>query len=567
MYATIDIETTGLNRYTDRITYIGVGLAENVGDELSKKFIYNISLQSDIERFSNLCKNLRKRKVRTVFQNGKFDTLFIEHCLGIKLPIHDDVMLMGTAYDLAAEHGLKKMAKMYLNVPDWDISKKEKLSGQPTVVPYLKKDVQYTWELFCFFSQHMTEEQEKIYRELLRPAYLMYRDVERSGIYIDLKALRDVRKKYKAEETEKGKVLTDQYNINWNSAPQIQRVLFQEEGLPTVKLSQKTGKPSAGADVLKRLAAQGHKLPQQILDYKAANTLNKMFLNRWADDARHDGRIHPSFNLTNVVTGRTSCTDPNLQQVTRTKDVRALFTAPKGRLLFEADYSQLELRIAADYANERTMLEIYRTGGDIHTETAKTLTAGREPTKEDRSRAKAINFGFLYGMSAKGFVEYAFNSYGVVFTQAEAQLYRQLFFSKYSRLEPWHREQEQLCELLGGVANKFGRFRKLPDIYSRNMRDRSAAARRAINTPVQGTGSDLLIAAATQIHKELSPYGVTVVGTIHDSILGEFNEGDEKWVTQEVRRIMSHPDAMDIFGVKLKVSLDADVGIGAWGSK
>ena len=291
-----------------------------------------------------------------------------------------------------------------------------------------------------------------------------------------------------------------------------------------------------------------------------------MFLNRWEDDLGPDKRIHPSFNLTNVVSGRTSCQNPNLQQVPRTKDVRGIYKAPPGRLFFEADYSQLELRIAADYANDKTMLDIYRHNGDIHTTTAKLMTGGREPTKEERSKAKAVNFGFLYGMMAKKFVDYAYNSYGVIFTLAEATEFREKFFAKYSRLLPWHHEQEVLCEALGGVYNKFGRFRKLPLIYSSNKWERASAARRAINTPVQGTGSDLLISAATQIHKELKGEGLKIVGTVHDSILGEFPEECKDWIVDEIRRIMLHPATMDEFGVELKVPLDCDIGVGPWGT-
>lgn len=856
MYATIDIETTGLNRYKDKITFIGVGLAEDVGQPIHKKFVYNWQDEKAHERFYNLCNNLRKRKVRTVFQNGKFDTLFIEQHTGIRLPIHEDVMLMATAYDLAAEHGLKAMAKRYLGVPDWDISKKKKLSGDPDeVVPYLEKDVLYTWDLFCFFMKRMNGQQDKIYRQLLRPAYLMYRNVERNGAYIDVKGLSSVREKYKRIEEEKLDALNSRYKINWNSSGQVAKVLFEDEGLPVYKKSAKTGKPSADAEVLKKLASKGHQIPQLLLEYKAANTLNKMFLCRWEDDLAPDRRIHSTYSMTNVVTGRTSCLigetqimvpsgykpikditigelvycfdgdrptlskvawsgctgvrsdlyrvyyntqgehseqsitltgdhlvklttgefvradslaigdrvmaihrgvkdgrhvlyftgntcqrenifvfselngytpehvhhldgdklndvpenligmtakehtsyhakqlpneeyarrakfshndnwrsatakaneerlkksmtkqelidllmryngakaaakaigrdpsyiwnrmayygvkydgrkspkarlqltynhyitrveklnvslpvydltvekthnfiagelcvhncqNPNLQQVPRNKDVRGLFIAPKGRVFFEADYSQLELRIAADYANEKTMIEIYRTGGDIHTETARLMTGGREPTKEERSKAKAVNFGFLYGMQAKKFVSYAYNSYNTVFTNAEAEQFRALFFAKYSRLLPWHKEMEEMCEALGGVANKFGRFRKLPNIYSQQKFERLSAVRRAINTPVQGTGSDLLISAATQLMKEHSKNGLTIVGTVHDSILGEFWAEDEEWMVPEIKRIMAHPAIMDEFGVTLKVPLEADVGIGPWGSK
>lgn len=563
-YATIDIETTGLNRYKDRVTWIGVGLAKDIHSDLAKKLIYDASNKDDIRKFKNVIRHIRDEEARTVLQNGKFDALFLEHKYEVKVPIHEDVMLMGTAYDLSAEHNLKKMAQSYLGVPDWDISKKDKFKGESgIVVPYLKFDLQYTWELLRFFMTHMSRKQMKVYRKLLLPAYRAYRDIERNGLYLDLSSLKGVREKYAAEEKGLLSELNQQHNINWNSTPQVSKVLFQDEGMPVLKTTPK-GAPSADASVLKSLAMKGYELPTLLLKYKDASTRNKMFLNRWEDDC-YKSRIHPSFNLTNVVSGRTSCNNPNLQQVPRTKDIRGLFSGAPGMILFEADYSQLELRIAAHYANERTMLKIYQENGDIHSETAKLFTGGREPTKEERNKAKAVNFGFLYGMMAKKFVDYARDSYGQVFTQNEAAHIRDMYFAKYSRLLPWHKEQEQLCEMQGGVENLFGRFRRLPDIYSSDKWERAGAARRAINTPVQGTGSDLLISSVTQINKELK--GIAWIGaTVHDSIIGECRIEDKDFVDATIRRIMLHPKVLDDFGVTLKVPLEVDIGWGPWGT-
>lgn len=563
-YATIDIETTGLNRYKDKVTWIGVGLAKDIESPLSKTLIYKGDDQASINKFFVLLDKIRQYRVKTVFQNGKFDTLFLEHHYGTKIPINEDVMLLGTAFDLVAEHGLKKMAQAYLGVPDWDITKKEKLSGsEQTVVPYLKLDVKYTWELFQYFNENMTEQQMKIYTKLLRPAYRTYRDIERNGLYLDLEAMKDVKKKYAKEEATLLKQLKSHYDINWNSSAQVADAFFKKEGMPVIAKTGK-GAASTSAEVLRELSMKGYELPKLLLQYKDASTRNKMFLNRWEDDC-YESRIHPSFNLTNVVSGRTSCNNPNLQQVPRTKDIRGLFSGAPGMILFEADYSQLELRIAAHYANDKTMLRIYHQNGDIHTETAKLFTNGREPTKEERGKAKAVNFGFLYGMQAKKFVAYALNSYGQVFTQNEAEHVRNLFFAKYSRLLPWHQEQEQLCELQGGISNMFGRFRRLPLIYSDNKWERASAARRAINTPVQGSGSDLLISAVTQINKELK--GVAWIGaTVHDSIIGECHVEDKEYVDETIRRIMLHPKVLDDFGVELRVPLDVDIGWGPWGT-
>lgn len=563
-FATIDIETTGLNRYKDKITWIGIGLAEDVDSPLKKMLIYDASNPKDIDKFKNVVRNIKKNRAKTVLQNGKFDTLFIEHCLGVKIPIDEDIMLMGTAYDLSAEHGLKKMAQAYLGVPDWDIKKKDKLGGDKTVVvPYLKLDVKYTWELYQFFRREMNAKQMKVYKDLLRPAYRMYRDVERNGLYLDLDELVSVRKKYAKEEADLLRQLKKVADINWNSSAQVAQVLFVEQGMPALSKTAK-GAPSTAADVLKELAMKGYEIPKLLMSYKDAATRNKMFLNRWEDDC-FESRIHPNFNLTNVVSGRTSCNNPNLQQVPRTKDIRGLFSGAPGMILFEADYSQLELRIAAHYANDKTMLSIYQNDGDIHTETAKLFTYGREPTKEERGKAKAVNFGFLYGMQAPKFVSYALNSYGQVFTLSEARHIRDLYFAKYSRLLPWHKEQEALCEMQGGVSNLFGRFRRLPLIYSANKWERASAARRSINTPVQGSGSDLLISAATQINKELK--GIAWIGaTVHDSIIGECRIEDKDYVDETIRRIMKHPKVLDDFGVELRVPLDVDIGWGPWGT-
>lgn len=563
-FATIDIETTGLNRYKDRITWIGVGLAKDIDSPISKMLIYDAYNEDDLRRFRNVVKHIKKEKARTVLQNGKFDTLFIEHHLGLRIPIDEDVMLMGTAYDLVAEHGLKKMAQAYLGVPDWDIKKKDKLGGvRETIIPYLKCDVRYTWKLYQYFYKNMSERSMKIYRELLRPAYRAYRDIERNGLYLDLDSLDEVRKKYNKEEKRLLKELKSHYDINWNSSAQVAHAFFDLEGMPVIYKTEK-GAPSTAADVLKELAMKGYELPDLLMKYKDAATRNKMFLNRWADDC-YESRIHPNFNLTNVVSGRTSCNSPNLQQVPRTKDIRGLFSGAPGMILFEADYSQLELRIAAHYAKDKTMLNIYLHDGDIHTETAKLFTNGREPTKEERGKAKAVNFGFLYGMQAKKFVKYALDSYGQVFTLAEAKHIRDLYFAKYARLLPWHKEQEDLCEMQGGVSNMFGRFRRLPLIYSPNKWERASAARRAINTPVQGSGSDLLISAVTQINKELK--GIAWIGaTVHDSIIGECRVEDKDYVDETIRRIMKHPKVLDDFGVELLVPLDVDIGWGPWGT-
>lgn len=568
-YAVIDIETTGLSRYKDKINYIGVGLAEDIGAPLSMIKILNMNQPYSEGRFLNIVEKLKKDRVKTVWQNGKFDTLFIDRHYGVLLPIHYDVMLMGTSYDLAAGHALDTMAENYLGIPSWDIPLREKIKpNNPLVETYLEKDLSVPWDLFGFFYNELTDKQWMHYDYLLRKAYLMYRKAEKTGIYFDREQHAKVKKEYKIQADTKLAELKKHHNINWNSPQQVSTALFEKDGLPVIKRSEKTGKPSADAKSLRRLVSQGYDLPTKLLEYKFYYGANTKFLNRWGEYANYDGRIHPNFNITNVVTGRTSCSDPNLQQVPRNKELRTLYTAKSGRSLIEADYSQIELRVAADYADDPTMLEIYRTGGDIHTKTAQIVSGKTEPSKEDRSKAKAVNFGYLYGMMARGFVNYAFDSYGAIFSPEEAEENRRQFFAEYSRLLPWHKEMEEICEMMGGVENRFGRFRSLPDIYSPNRWERGDAIRRAINTPVQSTASDLLLFSAIEIDHKLSrEMDLYVVGTIHDAILVDCPDEYVGEATKEIKRIMSHPEALDIFEVEFKVPIEADVGVGAWGAK
>ena len=270
------------------------------------------------------------------------------------------------------------------------------------------------------------------------------------------------------------------------------------------------------------------------------------------------------FNVDTVRTGRTSCQEPNLQQVPRDKKLRSLFNARKGYVLFECDYSQLELRIACHYANERTMHEIYNNNGDIHTRTAQIVTGKQEVSKEERGKAKAVNFGFLYGMSARKFVDYAKVSYGVLVTEPEATEIRSRFFNTYRDLEPWYALQKRLCAQDGGVYTLFGRFRQLDGIYSQDWGEKGSAERCAINTPVQSSGSDILLSAMIEIDNTLPE--VQVVCTVHDSILVEVPEDKVDYYKEKIGDIMRHPALLDTFGIRLSVPLDIDIGVGPWGT-
>lgn len=560
IHAVIDIETTGLNRYKDKINVAGVYIPE---------FDYYLQ-PTNPEHFMNCLASLPERP-HMIWANGKFDTLFLEQQWNIPkewLTIDDDIMIMAYVLEMGQRKGLKELAKRHCGAEDWDVDKKTKLGMSEDMLEYNKKDLYWTWQVYQVllekFKNHpKSNEMWKLYKYLALESFKAYRNIERRGMWVNIQKIRDeMIPQYKAKSQELEQQLKQVADINWNSNAQVAQVLINQLGMPVLKRTPK-GAVSIGAEQLKDYAAMGYKIAEVLMEYKRRTKDVGTFLEPWLEQAI-DSRLHPTFNVDTVRTGRTSCQEPNLQQVPRDKALRSLFNAAPGYALFECDYSQLELRVACHYAGDRTMLDIYNNNGDIHTRTAQIVTGKQEVSKEERNRAKAVNFGFLYGMSAKKFVDYAKTSYNTIFTQQEATEIRARFFQTYRELEPWYAQQKRLCGLDGGVYTLFGRFRALPEIYSSDWAEKGSAERCSINTPVQSSGSDMLLSSMIEIENTLPE--VRIVCTVHDSILIEVPENKVDEYKEKIGKIMRHPSLMDFFGVKLSVPLDIDIGVGPWGT-
>lgn len=554
IHAVIDIESTGLNRYKDKINVCGVYLPE--WDYYAQP--------TSADALLGLLSSLPERP-HMVWANGKFDTLFLEEQWKIPkdlLTIDDDIMIMAYVLEMGQRKGLKELAKRHCGAEDWDVDKKTKLGMSEEMLHYNRLDLYWTWQVYQALLPKFDERTWRLYKGLALESFRTYRNVERRGMFIDVEATRELIPKYKAKAAELEQKLRQIADINWNSNAQVAKVFIDQLGMPVLKRTPK-GAVSIGAEQLEDYAAMGYPIATLLLEYKRRTKDVGTFLEPWLEQAVNS-RLHPSFNVDTVRTGRTSCQEPNLQQVPRDKALRTLFRAPAGKALFECDYSQLELRIACHYAEERTMQRIYAEQGDIHTRTAQVVTGKSEVTKEERGKAKAVNFGFLYGMSAKGFVNYAKTGYGVIVTDREATEMRARYFNTYRDLEPWYAHQKRLCVQDGGVYTLFGRFRALPEIYSQDWSEKGSAERCCINTPVQSSGSDILLSAMIEIDKTLPE--CEIVCTVHDSILVEVPEDKIDYYKERIGNIMRHPALLDYFGVELKVPLDIDIGVGPWGT-
>lgn len=559
IHMVIDIETTGLNRFKDTINIAGVYVPE---------YDYYAFPQTP-NQFMGLLENLPE-KPTMLWANGKFDTLFLEQQWGIPkeyLTIDEDIMVLAYCFEMGKRKSLKELAKRHCGAEDWDISKKEKTQMSLTLLDYNKKDLYYTWEVWKELMRlvHAHTEKDRIlrlYYGLALPSFRMYRDVERHGMHVDTEKIQQMLPEYYAKRDSLAAQLKSYADINWNSSSQVAKVFIDQLHMPILKRTEK-GAVSIDGEALDDYAYMGYDVAKILVEYKQVVRDIGMFLEPWLSKSVNS-RVYPTFNIDTVRTGRTSCSEPNLQQVPRDKALRTLFNAKEGYVLFEADYSQVELRIACQFANESTMHKVYNENGDIHTTTAQAITGKQEVTKAERRDAKVVNFGFLYGMSAKGFQNYAKTGYGMRITEQQATEMRNRYFATYRDLPVWYEHQKGVCKRDGGVYTLFGRFRELSDIYSNNYKLKSGAERCSFNTPVQSTASDILLSAAIEINDCLPD--VDIVCTVHDSILMEVPEAKKDEYLERVRNIMLHPKLLDFFGVKLNVPLDVDIGVGPWGT-
>ena len=292
-----------------------------------------------------------------------------------------------------------------------------------------------------------------------------------------------------------------------------------------------------------------------------------------------DGYIYPSYQLWTAVTGRSSSRDPNGQNFPKrgpvAKAYRRIFIAPPGYCILEADLSQAELRISADMADDPTMLRIYNTGGDIHRSTALIVMGVTDaqfselPHEEQslaRFKAKAVNFGFIYGMGWRKFIGYAKTQYGVEFTEEEAQRIRNDFFRKYSKLPNWHKRMRQLANRDAQVRSYSGRIRHLPMIDSEEEGIAAEAERQAINSPVQEFASSLGIMSMGRIDQEVSPEYLALTGFVHDALYARVPLEYVEWGAKTLKYYMESNDLEEAFDRKMKCPIVADVGFGLNGA-
>ena len=381
----------------------------------------------------------------------------------------------------------------------------------------------------------------ELYYGLELPLCPVLAEMERAGMLVDRRALADfgilLDGRIQADEALIYELAGEEFNIN--STQQFGRILFDKLGLPPVKKT-KTGY-STNADVLEKLRDK-HPIVEAVLDYRQLAKLKSTYVDGLTKVIAADGRIHTSFQNTVTATGRLSSTEPNLQNIPVRPELgaelRTRFVAPAGRVLVDADYSQIELRLLAHIAGDEHMIAAFRTGEDIHTVTASQVfgVPPEQVTHEMRRRAKAVNFGIVYGISDFSL------SQDIGVTRAEAKAYMEKYFEKYSGVHAYMTQVVERAKADGYVSTLMGRRRWLPELKSSNFNLRSFGERVALNMPIQGTAADLIKKAMLRVDGRLRREGLEarLVLQVHDELIVECPEGEAEQVQRLLAEEMEH---------------------------
>ena len=518
---------------------------------------------------------------------------------------------------------LKKAAQRYLGVDDWDIGLKDKTSHDKNVVaPYLYCDVKYAYQLYQYLKARTPEEKFTTYR-LIIGALNSYKYIEYNGLPLDMDKLKETKAEYllkqsnilleindildsldykvpeinekvyydpKTDSPEPNIEVTYPYKdrrgryyiskripkfseiVNINSRQQLSEILYDILSLPVLSTTA-SGKPSTSSDTLVNLKGY-HPIVELILSYRNYKKAIEFF-ESWEQEAimHDDGRyyLHSTFHLEGTVTGRTSSSEVNLQQIPRNKDLKSLFrsTDPEWEMVC-LDYSQLELRFAGLVANIKAIKDSYRKGEDLHYKMASIVTGKpvAEITKAERTQAKAANFGFLYGMQAKSFVEYAKVSYGVEVSLEEAITIRYHFFELYPELNDYYDWVRSCLDNDGKLTSIMRREYVINQNVLAIPWTKENWVRPAINFPVQSAGSDYVISGLIEVMND--PFlknNIRIGATVHDSIIGLVRKDEHFYdYILRIKHIMEHPRIADkIITVKPDFPIVVDVEIGPLG--
>jgi len=577
-----DTETTSLDYMQAEIVGLSFAVQTNIGSEddpiieaaylpLAHDYI-DAPQQLDLtDTLAQLKPLLESQQYKKVGQNLKYDrSVLLNHGIVLK-GIQFDTMLEAYVLDSTGKHDMDSLALKYLGhqcISFVDVAgkkgKKQLTFNQITIkeaAPYAAEDADITLRLHLYLFNQLQALPAllNLFNNIELPLLTVLSEIERGGVEIDsqLLAAQSIEIAKRLMELEEVAYVEAGKPFNLSSPKQLQTILFEELDLPVLKKTPK-GAPSTAEEVLQELALT-YPLPKLIIEHRGLSKLKSTYTDKLPKmvDAK-TGRVHTSYHQAVTVTGRLSSSDPNLQNIpirsAEGRRIRQAFIAQPGYKIVAADYSQIELRIMAHLSQDKGLLEAFSTGQDIHKATAAEVFSASldEVTTEQRRRAKAINFGLIYGMSAFGLAKQ------LNIGRQEAQQYIDRYFSRYPGVQVYMEETRSLAHEKGYVETILGRRLQLPNIKSRNGMLKKAAERAAINAPMQGTAADIIKKAMIDMAAWVAqqPTGaVQLLMQVHDELVFSIKEEFVDEYITEIQTIMAKAADLD-------VPLIADAGVG-----
>lgn len=562
-----DTETTSLNELDAEI--VGLSFAVNQGEA------WYVPVPEDQEKARQILMQfkgvLENEQIEKTGQNIKYDLMVLRnydiHLKGKLL----DTMLMHYIIEPEQKHGMDDMSRIYLKYEPVSIETligkkgKDQKNFRSVEVEkakeYAAEDADITLQLRNHFLPELTQRNgEKVYHGIEAPLIPVLADMETTGIRVDKDFLSAYSKELENEALEVEKEIYKQAGTTFNiaSPKQLGEVLFDLMKLDPKAKKTKTGQYKTDEEVLQNLSSEGHAIAKHILDYRQIQKLKSTYIDILPQLVHpRTQRVHTSFNQAVAATGRLSSNNPNLQNIPirtdKGREVRKAFIPAENNLLLSADYSQIELRVIAAISKEQNMVEDFRNGLDIHSATASRVfgVGINEVDKEMRRRAKMVNFGIIYGISAFGL------SQRLEIPRKEGQEIINAYFEQYPGIKRYMNESINFAKEHGYVETVMGRRRYIRDINSANFTVRGFAERNAINAPIQGTAADMIKLAMIRIYDEMRRRKLQskMILQVHDELLFDVIPSEKEELIQLVTEGMR--DALP-----LEVPIEVEAGTG-----
>ncbi len=570
----VDTETTSLDPH--QADLVGISLCSKIGKAcyipVGHKSPKCLKKDAVIKKLKKI---LEDPSIKKIGQNIKFDFIVLYKC-GITLSSMEDTMLMSYVLDAGKNrHNMDTLSEIHLGHKT--ISFKEMVgTGKKEInfseveldkaKDYAAEDADITFRLYKKFIRNLkSEKMINIYEIFEKPLIKILAFMEIEGVEIDSKFLKSLSSKFekKIQKLEKEVFKISKKEFNIASPKQLGEIIYNDLKIAGLKKTKK-GSFATSASVLEDLAFKGHEFPKLILDWRQVSKLKNTYSDALPEHLNpNTKRVHTSFLLAATTTGRLASSDPNLQNIPIKsedgKDIRKAFTAKKGHLLISADYNQIEMRILADLADVKELKKAFKNKEDIHSLTASQIfnIDIKKVNQDHRRKAKAINFGIIYGISQYGLAKQ------INVSNYEAEEFLNSYFAKFPEIKVYMDNTIKFCRKSGYVNNIFGRRSHFNGINDKNFNVRNFQERAAINAPIQGSASEVMRLAMIRLDKKLSEEknsNSKMLLQIHDELIFEIPKKDEKVMIKLIEKEMTSVAQSDYHSFSTPLTVDINVG-------